>query len=511
MKEEIKATYRTLKNNLSRVGLEDSWYVLWAYSLAIQFPKDIGKFPKDIQVDLEVLKKPMAEKGIYGWELWFLAKELVLFANRYQPLARESFKRWSYFCNTINKVKDFSNNLAENFVKNSNIYGELRRISHQQFSWQQGVGYSDFIRYYKIFNNPRISSICEEKLWIPIQTFMTIWILFFWGLISHPKVKYEEDIVAWEIELKHLNIFTNLISTNLDNLTDKANEISDINENYIYAFNPLIFYPLVKIGAYYHCPIITYLVWRITSGLYFDLNKKDNKIDWTFWNGFWMAFQDYVEEVTQTILTTRDINIYTERSYWEWKMSADLILEKDNELFFIDAKTKRLLNKSKIWLTDEAIEDDLNTITTEIVELYLTIEDYRKNLYPDIRSSGNEKIFPMIITLEDWYLFGKPVFSRINELIKLKLIKKWLPDNLTEIMPYLICSVREYEQLLQTLNTLSIWNIVNGWLDPAIYWNLFQPYLNSLIDKYEPLEYFFPDDFNNIFSKAVQKWIENAR
>ena len=69
MKEEIKATYRTLKNNLSRVGLEDSWYVLWAYSLAIQFPKDIGKFPKDIQVDLEVLKKPMAEKGIYGWEL----------------------------------------------------------------------------------------------------------------------------------------------------------------------------------------------------------------------------------------------------------------------------------------------------------------------------------------------------------------------------------------------------------------------------------------------------------
>jgi len=147
----------------------------------------------------------------------------------------------------------------------------------------------------------------------------------------------------------------------------------------------LEYYPLVKIDQYYYCPIITFLVWRITSGFYFDL-IKDKKNEENFGSQFGLAFQDYLNEISEKILSGGKTIFISEQEYISGgnkKNSVDIILSQNNAAFFVEAKAKRLQVRSKSQLiSKDAIEKDLEILADDIVQVYKTTYDYEKNLYP---------------------------------------------------------------------------------------------------------------------------------
>ncbi|MEI6711909.1 MAG: hypothetical protein WCK88_07200 [bacterium] len=56
MEAALKQLYKTLKNNLGRVGLEESWYVIWAFTRHFLFPNGTLKdFPNDIETPPEIM------------------------------------------------------------------------------------------------------------------------------------------------------------------------------------------------------------------------------------------------------------------------------------------------------------------------------------------------------------------------------------------------------------------------------------------------------------------------
>lgn len=114
---------------------------------------------------------------------------------------------------------------------------------------------------------------------------------------------------------------------------------SSCDDEYLHTFNPLEYYSLVKIGEFYYCPVIIFLGWRITSGLYFDLINDNGS-----GHSFGLAFQDYIEEISHKVLSNKTI-VLAEQKYRigkNKKDSVDVILSQSDSALFVDAKAKRL-------------------------------------------------------------------------------------------------------------------------------------------------------------------------
>lgn len=508
MKQIIYNLYKPLRNHLRAVSVENAFYVIWAYLNFFQFNKTL---PSDIQVnEIITSNQNNARRFLSEWELSLLAREIITNGQESLNGPIKNFQDYNYFSSAINKIKEFESNLSKLYINKNNILTELRRLSHRQFPWQQKPNSVDFIRYYKIYNNSRLKKVTENKLKLTIQQWYTIGTAITGGILSHPKFNIDPEVTIAGITKKHFDIFINFTSNNLKALKEIINRDVDYDDQYVYALNPLEYYPLIKIKEYYYCPIITFLIWRITSGIYFDLvNEKD------FGNNFGFAFQDYIEEISKKIFENKKIVFIPEEKYYinknTPKDSVDFIIKKNNSAFFVEAKAKRIQNKSKTQLlSSETMEKDLNILAEDILQIYKTIKDHKNGHYKHFIYNESIIIYPLLVTLEDWYLFGEDV-NNLKEMVKQKMINAKLPLIYLDVMPYTICSIKNYEHLIQVINNLEINAVMNDWFKPEHNGHNFGQFLfSNYSGHYKSLDYYFPNDFENIFPRSNYEKITHS-
>jgi len=114
---------------------------------------------------------------------------------------------------------------------------------------------------------------------------------------------------------------------------------------------------------------------------------------------------------------------------------------------FLECKTKRMSVGSKTVTDPTSIEADLGAMAKAIVQNYKNIRDAQKGLTkwaPD-----NLPVYPIIVTLEDWYLQSPRLLTPLNEQISALLAADNLDPGLLDTMPYSITTVAELERALQ--------------------------------------------------------------
>src|SRR3989344_7569192 len=144
--------YKPLRNRLRSLKLDDSLYVVFRYIKYLS-----GGEPNftNIEIDPAFLKESHFQKNLYmpPWQLELLIKELFINAENANPILPRSFRRWPYFLDTFNQLKDLENEISKYYSNKKNVLLELHRISHRQFPWQAQESQKDyFTRYYKIFS-----------------------------------------------------------------------------------------------------------------------------------------------------------------------------------------------------------------------------------------------------------------------------------------------------------------------------------------------------------------------
>lgn len=490
----IYKLYKPLRNYLRQFWIGNAFYVIWAYINYFQFSKS---FPKDIEINIEALNRQ--RRSVYEWELSLLAREVIVNSSIDSKMVKKSFNKWSCFAGSINKIKEFENNIWPLIGGVSVLRNEFRRISHRQFPWQQHVTSADFVRYYKIYNSPRIENIIKRMLDIDIREWYTIGLSIFGAFLTCPKMKIDLNIEISPITKKEFDIFLNFVSADLDQIKETIKRDVKYNDEYVYSFNPLEYYPIVRVDEYYYCPVVNFLLWRITSGLFFDLVKDSD-----FGAHFGLAFQDYLLEISNKVLNSNTM-VIPEAKYKigkKQKDAVDIILNQDNCMFFVEAKAKRMQVKAKTKLCSKSeINKDLDILAEDIVQVYQTLNDYKNGHYENIKHDECKKIYPLIVTLEDWFLIGEDLLYLYNRVL-VKLGKKGLPIEILKESPYVLCSVRIYEILIQVLNKHSIENILLDWFKPEKKGHDFG---NFLLTNYgegcEQIDHFFPEDFDEIYIK----------
>jgi len=503
MKKEIYNLYKPLRNHLQPVGVENAFYVIWAYLNFFQFNNAI---PGNIQTNKIVTgDQNRVRTFLSEWELSLLAREIIVNGQENLNFATKNFQDYNYFSNAINKIKNFENNLSKLYISKDNILTEFRRLSHRQFPWQQKPNSVDFIRYYKIYNNNRLKKIIENKIGLTTQQWYTVGTAITGAILSHSKLNIDPKITIADITKKHFDIFINFTSNNLKSFKEIIQRDVNYDDEYVYAFNPLEYYPLIEMGEYYYCPIITFLIWRITSGIYFDLVNIKN-----FGNNFGFAFQDYIEEISKKVFENKKIDFIPEDKYYantkNPKDSVDFIIRKNKSAIFVEAKAKRIQNKSKTQLlSNETIEKDLNILAEDILQTYKTIEDYKHGYYKHFKYDESIEIYPLLVTLEDWYLFGEDT-KNLRAKVEQKLIDAKLPMGYLDEMPYTICSIRNYEHLIEVITVLEINNVMKEWFKPERNGHNFGQFLfSNYSDHYKSIDHYFPDDFENIYPNQIMK------
>jgi hypothetical protein len=119
-------------------------------------------------------------------------------------------------------------------------------------------------------------------------------------------------------------------------------------------------------------------------------------------------------------------------------------------------------------------------LAVAVIQLYRTIKDYRENHYPQLRFARGRRIYPVVVTLEDWYFFGGELPVRLDAAVNEIMARSDLPSGWLEEMPYSIMSAHEFETAMGVIGMVGIQPFIPGKvLDPQFRHWTYGAYCND--------------------------------
>jgi hypothetical protein len=260
-----------------------------------------------------------------------------------------------------------------------------------------------------------------------------------------------------------------------------------LDHAYAYQVGPLRRFPLISVDVdsrqYIFCPVPTLLFWRLTSGLYFDLIKGDRD----FGNALGSSFERHVGEILAAAVSAPSLQYVEQANYGtrqQPRATCDwLLVEGDTGAAFIECKTKRIRVPAKTAMGDlTPLQEDIGVLADAVVQLYERFLEYEARAFPNLRFVAGRKSYPVVVTLEEWYLFGQRVVGMLREAVEARMRAAGLDMSLLARAPYSIMSCDEFEEVAQVIDVVGLQTFFDSKLsDPE---RRSWPYGNFLRDQY---------------------------
>jgi len=414
------------------------------------------------------------DKNIFEWELDILAKEIILHAP---SSGTRSLRNWKTFSATVNELKKLENGVADIFedVIRRNIFLELFRHAHRQFPWQRRPQNAVVIRFFKIFSHPDIDILIQRRIGLSANELFTIGLMLTGHFFQEFEIRDDIRVNVPNILPEQVARFIEVFSKDINELRTDIDKVQSYDQDFAYSFNPLMQHPLVRCldngRSITIAPIPTYLFRRFTEGVYYEICNEP-----AFGAAFGQSFQRYVGEAAEAINSGGRFNIIPEHEYLvgkDRKDSTDWIIADSTAALFIECKTKKVRYGSKFRLIDTALlEEDLAKMAASLVQTYKTLADGLAGFYSRWKSTGLP-IYPIIVTLEEWYAFGDHILPAIDALLEDGMKAAGLDFSLREKYPYTICAVADFELALQVMNEITVENFMKQrFKDDKKFWPL---------------------------------------
>jgi hypothetical protein len=470
--------YKPLRNHLRQLSLIDALEVVRAYLQNLQFRQPM---PAGIEVDASYSMAPYPHKRVYEWEFDILAKEIILQAPM---IGRQTLRKWSSLSGIVDKLKALEDGIALEYEKlySENILLEVYRIAHRQFPWQQRRYAAVLTRYFKIFGHPRVEPLVRRHVGLSSQELYMLGIATTGFFLNRFAIEQEARFDVPGLTREQFDLFVSHFGTDIDDLRNHIRGAQSYDQDFAYAFNPLIQSPLVRCShngkRLIVAPVPTYLFRRFTEGVYYEICN-----DAEFAAAFGASFQQYVGEVANAANVGGTFTIVPESPYMvgkDRKDSVDWIVSDPTATLFLECKTKKLRYGAKFKLADtELLDEDLDKMAGFIVQIYKTLNDALEGRYSHWRPLAHP-IYPVIVTLEEWYVFGHQIVPAVEERVKKRLAANGLDISLLTKYPYTVCSVADFERAAQVMDRVTI----RAFMEPRFAgerrrWNLDAHMFNS--------------------------------
>ncbi|SFH89994.1 hypothetical protein [Albimonas pacifica] len=499
--------YRKVKAIVRQLGCRDSLYAIWAYSQWLQV--DDFQFPGDIQVHRSLIDAQLPQAILSEFALEQIAREAILHAD-ILPRRGRTLRQWDTLADIVNGLRALEGEIYSEFQIGKQIHLELMRIAHRQFVWQQfRFQPAPVIRYYKLYNTPLLEGYTQAATGLTLKELYTIGMLYTGHFLDAPRISRTLNIQIPGLTQDHFERFLAFTSLRRNDLAGRLRAEHALDQGFGYRYSSLREFPMVGMSHRGQdelaCPIPMLLYWRFMTGLYYTLKDIEG-----FFTEFGSSFQRYVGEVLNARVTSAERAVLAEEKYLvgkNQKHTVDWIVQQGEEAaLFIECKTKRMTWASKAEIADlSALQKDLDTLAAAVVQVYKTIVDYRAGSYPQLPFMEGRQVFPMVVTLEDWYLFGSEMPARLNALVRTRMSEANLSEAWLHEMPYAILSVDELERAARYFSDVDLPALVLGRARSNDYsrWG-FASYCSEVHGKNRPvLPPLFEEEFDALFSKLA--------
>jgi hypothetical protein len=151
----------------------------------------------------------------------------------------------------------------------------------------------------------------------------------------------------------------------------------------------------------------------------------------------------------------------------------------------------------------QPLDADIENMASAVVQVYRTIIDYKKGYYRHLPPTDERRIYPAVVTLENWRFFGPIMLGKLNDAVVDKLIASELPPELLQQMPYSVWAIEELEVGLQIMNSVSISDFIGGKLDSQEMrsWD-WHAYMTKAFPKHFPAKRLFDAEYDEMFAKV---------
>jgi hypothetical protein len=447
----IYNSYKPLRNMMRQCNLEASLVDVWQLSRHIM---------NDAKAPVQPGMPPYSLKQyLYPWDLPTIAREVVLNADRMGKKRLNSLNAMRTVVNTIRETEEAG---AKARLDVEDVMKELHRISHRQFPWQQQHGLVGLLRYLKIFGSPEVEPILMQTTGFNIREYF---LLGLW-LTSHLQQRFDinaqQDFTAFGISRdQSLGFFMKLVSP-VEELREEMIGLQNYDETWEYTWNPLEAKPLISLDPNnrhrLYCPVPDLLLRRFSHGMYYDLVKAPG-----FSSAFGTAFQNYVGAVLCAVFSSPDFVVHEEEEYHVGKdlhHGADWILTGADANLFIECKTKRMIQAAKFSVHGPDLAGEIGVIADAVVQLYKNIQE--AEMGKSKWAPNGLPSFPLVITLEDWFLFGPLPQSLLRTAVEERMTTESLSLEKLEAMPYAIASSREFERFTGVIKEVGIRSFFDG-------------------------------------------------
>ena len=354
---------------------------------------------------------------------------------------------------------------------------EMFRVAHWQFPWQRRPNEDTLLRYFKIFNTSKFAPIIRKAIGMQAAEIYTIGLGFAGHFIGSFAYYLDAPIEIREISKEGFNQFVDHFSADVASLRQMAREVQSYDQDYAYTFNPLRKYPLVRAILNGRnavvSPIPTFLFRRFTDGIYYEICDARG-----FADAFGRSFQKYVGEMLSKANYGDRLTIFAEQPYHvgkDRKDSVDWIVSDPTADLLIECKTKKLRWEAKIALTSTTLlNDDLEKMAGFVVQVYKTLFDAINGRYAHWRARQGKPLYPVIVTLEEWFAFGDKIFSSIDEIVRRQLAELQIDPAIVDGYPYPICSTEDFELAAQIMQNIGIHSVMEKkTTGEHVFWSLY--------------------------------------
>lgn len=506
----IFEAYKPFRNAIRKLELADSLAVIRAYMSNLQFKQDI---PSDCEVHRDYLSATSHSERA-GWIAEFhletICREVILHAKEFGQ-AEDTLRDWKTLARTVNRLKGLEEVIAERYRSPDLLMQELHRMAHRQFPWQAfRPTAANITRYHMIYGHPPLTGIVQTATGLSSEELFLFGMALLGNFMETFALFYPPSIQIPGLSSDGLDRFLGHFSRSLSDLKALLKNEHQINDRFAYAYHSLRAYPLIRTKYQGRdclvCPIPTLLFWRFTNGVYYEIFNQPG-----FENAFGEAFQWYVGQVIGRGTTREKTRLYPECEYRvgkDFKRTVDWILDQEGAALFIEAKTKRLRFEAKVEIVQEdVLPIELDKLAAMIVQVYKSIRDYRDGRYPNYAFDPQRKIYPMIITLEDWFLMGPKLVNEVKDDVSRRMEKEGIPLAYLKDMPFSVCSTHEFEQAVQVMDHAGILTVMQGKVDDSRQqWTLAAFLRDGFQRLAKDTRFLFQEEFDAIGVTAIGEW-----
>lgn len=443
--------YKPFRNYMRRFGQASSLFHVWRLHHHLlddaPLPREMGPPPKP-------WRERKLNEHVWPWDLDILAREIVMHGD---PTGQRPLEAWNDLAQAITHVRRLDNIATQQFLEaGGDIMREMHRLVHRQFPWQRGPNRNSLLRYMRIFEDGAVAPIVERQTGLTVLQTYRMGFAVAGGLSRRPGLTTHQDYTSVGVEPEASKTFFARITSSLAELKAATTAQQRYDGAWLYAWNPLRERPLIGIDPAHPerviCPLPTFVMRRISEGLYYDLVGTD-----AFGEAFGRAFERHVGDVLRLACPAPRFEVFGETPYWigkQRKDGVDWILQDAEASLFIECKTSRLRIDAKIDSDTVALAEAFDRLAGAVAQHYKNMHDALQGL--TAWKPTDRPCYPLVVTLEDWWIFNPTLRGMLDKAIQMRLEAHGLDPSLIERQPYTLASAAELETALQIIAEVGI-------------------------------------------------------